>query len=76
MSDPAHPRNSATALTGPPLTPQSKRLREAAKLTKRSWRTKMGRFIVEGPQAVREALSHQATNKPHRATVGLSLIHI
>ena len=81
MSDAAHPRNGrpaaahphapATNLTGPPLTPQSKRLREAAKLTKRSWRTKMGRFIVEGPQAVREALIHQATNKPHRATVGV-----
>lgn len=38
-------------------SPRSARLRAAAKLTHRSWRTKEGRFLAEGPQAVREAVA-------------------
>ncbi|GAA4285030.1 RNA methyltransferase [Brevibacterium daeguense] len=48
-------------LTGPVIhSPQSKRVREAAKLVRRSWRTKTRQFLAEGPQAVREALSARA----------------
>lgn len=53
---PVHP-----GLTGPVLTsPQSKRIKEAGKLLKRPWRNKTGHFLVEGPQAVREALAQGA----------------
>ncbi len=53
---PVHP-----GLTGPVLTsPQSKRIKEAGKLLKRQWRNKTGHFLVEGPQAVREALAGDA----------------
>lgn len=37
-------------------SPRSARIRVAAKLTRRSWRAKEGRFLAEGPQSVREAL--------------------
>lgn len=55
-----------------PANPRSRRIKEASKLTKRSWRTKMGRFLAEGPQVVREALDHQARTHPTPATVGLT----
>lgn len=43
--------------------PQADRVKDIAKLATRSARTKTGLFLVEGPQAVREALkAHQ--NKP------------
>lgn len=35
--------------------PQADRVRDIAKLRTRSARTKKGQFLVEGPQAVREA---------------------
>lgn len=38
-------------------SPQSTRLRQAVKLLSRSWRKKEGAFLVEGPQAVGEALT-------------------
>ena len=41
-------------------SPQSKRIKEAGKLLKRQWRNKTGHFLVEGPQAVREALAGDA----------------
>lgn len=60
-----HPR-----LTGPVVTrPDAPRIREAAKLAKRSWRTKSGRFLVEGPQALREALIRQGEVQPAPATL-------
>lgn len=40
--------------------PRSPRVRAVAKLTKRSARTDTGLFLLEGPQAVREALSYRA----------------
>ncbi len=39
--------------------PRSPRVRAVAKLTKRSARTDTGLFLLEGPQAVREALSYR-----------------
>ena len=39
--------------------PRSPRVRAVAKLAKKSRRHEAGLFLVEGPQAVREALSHQ-----------------
>lgn len=63
-----HPR-----LSGPVVTsPHSTRIKEAAKLSARSWRNKLGRFLVEGPQAVREALAHQVKHRPKPTTVGLA----
>lgn len=38
--------------------PRSPRVRAVAKLTKRSARTETGLFLLEGPQAVREALAY------------------
>lgn len=38
--------------------PRSPRVRAVAKLTKRSARTETGLFLLEGPQAVREALTY------------------
>ena len=40
--------------------PRSPRVRAVAKLTKRSARSDTGLFLLEGPQAVREALSYRA----------------
>lgn len=60
-----HPR-----LTGPVVTrPEAPRIKEAAKLSKRSWRTKAGRFLVEGPQALREALVRQGEVRAAPATL-------
>lgn len=60
-----HPR-----LTGPVVTrPDAPRIKEAAKLSKRSWRTKAGRFLVEGPQALREALVRHGELRPAPATL-------
>lgn len=60
-----HPR-----LTGPVVTrPDAPRIREAAKLAKRSWRTRSGRFLVEGPQALREALIRHGDVRPAAATL-------
>lgn len=57
-------------LTGPLVTrTDAPRIRDAAKLSKRSWRTKERRFLVEGPQAVREALAHQRDAAPRPATL-------
>lgn len=39
--------------------PRSPRVRAVVKLTKRSARTETGLFLLEGPQAVREALSYR-----------------
>ncbi len=39
--------------------PRSPRVRAVAKLTKRSARQETGLFLVEGPQAAREALAHR-----------------
>nr|WP_157310891.1 RNA methyltransferase [Microbacterium sp. MAH-37] len=39
--------------------PRSPRVRAVAKLTKRSARTEAGLFLLEGPQAVREALTYR-----------------
>ncbi|MBO0981383.1 RNA methyltransferase [Microbacterium sp. SD291] len=39
--------------------PRSPRVRAVAKLTKRSARTETGLFLLEGPQAVREALTYR-----------------
>ena len=41
--------------------PRSPRVRAVAKLTKRSARQDTGLFLLEGPQAAREALAHRAT---------------
>ncbi|MGA8047228.1 MAG: RNA methyltransferase [Dermatophilaceae bacterium] len=38
--------------------PQSDRIKAVRALTKRSVRTRTGRFVVEGPQGVREAVRH------------------
>lgn len=60
-----HPR-----LTGPVVTrPEAPRIKEAAKLAKRSWRTKAGRFLVEGPQSLREALLRHGEVRPAPATL-------
>lgn len=60
-----HPR-----LTGPVVTrTDSPRIREAAKLAKRSWRTKTRRFVAEGPQAVREALVRHGELTPVAVTL-------
>jgi RNA methyltransferase, TrmH family len=40
--------------------PRSPRVRAVAKLTKRSARQETGLFLLEGPQAAREALLHRA----------------
>ena len=57
-------------LTGPVVTrTDTPRIREAAKLSRRAWRTKARRFLVEGPQAVREALVRQGELAPARATL-------
>ncbi|WP_309130870.1 RNA methyltransferase [Brevibacterium sp.] len=40
-------------------SPQSKRIKAAVKLLRRNHRKQMGQFLVEGPQAVREALDRQ-----------------
>ncbi len=59
------------ALQGPVVTSaQARRIKDAAKLSARSWRNKDRRFIVEGPQAVRESLIHQAQHKRTPVTVG------
>lgn len=39
------------------LTERSERVKQARKLTRRAGRAKAGRFLAEGPQAVREALA-------------------
>ena len=39
------------------LTAQSARIKQARRLATRAFRRKTGRFLVEGPQAVREALA-------------------
>ncbi|MFF0263948.1 TrmH family RNA methyltransferase [Kribbella sp. NPDC004536] len=41
------------------LTAQSARIKQARRLATRAFRRKAGRFLVEGPQAVREALEHR-----------------
>ncbi|MEU4198113.1 RNA methyltransferase [Kribbella sp. NPDC026611] len=41
------------------LTAQSVRIKQARRLATRAFRRKAGRFLVEGPQAVREALEHR-----------------
>jgi TrmH family RNA methyltransferase len=41
------------------LTAQSARIKQARRLATRAFRRKSGRFLVEGPQAVREALEHR-----------------
>ena len=41
------------------MTAQSARIRQARRLATRAFRRKAGRFLVEGPQAVREALEHR-----------------
>ena len=42
-------------------SPQSKRIKNAAKLLKRRDRKATGQFLVEGPQAVREALARKGS---------------
>lgn len=42
--------------------PRSPRVRAVAKLTKRSARNESGQFLLEGPQAVREALTYRASS--------------
>lgn len=46
------------------LTQRSARIRDARKLTRRQGRAKAGLFLAEGPQAVREALTETARNRP------------
>jgi RNA methyltransferase, TrmH family len=46
------------------LTERSARIREARKLTRRPGREKAGRFLAEGPQAVREALAEATGSRP------------
>ena len=41
------------------MTAQSARIKQARRLATRAFRRKAGRFLVEGPQAVREALEHR-----------------
>jgi RNA methyltransferase, TrmH family len=41
------------------LTAQSVRVKQARRLATRAFRRKVGRFLVEGPQAVHEALEHR-----------------
>ena len=41
------------------LTAQSVRIKQARRLATRAFRRKTGRFLAEGPQAVREALEHR-----------------
>lgn len=43
------------------LTQHSERVKQARKLTRRAGRAKAGRFLAEGPQAVREALDMQSS---------------
>lgn len=63
-------RDIHPGLYGPEVTsPKSRRLREAAKLDRKQGRNKSGRFLVEGPQAIREALRHQAENRPKAVTL-------
>ena len=46
------------------LTERSARVRDAQKLTRRHGRDKVGRFLAEGPQAVREALAESSGPRP------------
>lgn len=46
------------------MTERSTRVRDAHKLTRRRWRDRAGRFLAEGPQAVREALAEAAGPRP------------
>lgn len=46
------------------LTQRSDRIRDAHKLTRRRGRDKTGRFLAEGPQAVREVLAEAAGPRP------------
>ncbi|HEU4543664.1 MAG TPA: RNA methyltransferase [Jiangellaceae bacterium] len=46
------------------LTQRSERVRAARKLTRRQSRAKTGRFLAEGPQAVREALAESSGDRP------------
>ena len=41
------------------MTARSVRIKQARRLATRAFRNKLGRFLVEGPQAVREALEHR-----------------
>ncbi len=43
-------------MSNPPLTPRSARVKEARRLTRHASRAQRRQFLVEGPQAVREAL--------------------
>ena len=52
----------------PILTQRSARVRDAHKLTRRQGRAKAGRFLAEGPQAVREALAATAEDRPGLVT--------
>lgn len=57
-------------LQGPVITrTDSPRIKEASKLSRRAWRTKTRRFLVEGPQAVREALERQRELTPAAVTL-------
>lgn len=59
-----------SGLQGPVITrTDSPRIREASKLSRRAWRMKTRRFLVEGPQAVREALTHQRELGPAAVTL-------
>ncbi|GAA2102952.1 RNA methyltransferase [Brevibacterium salitolerans] len=65
-SAPVHP-----LLTGPEVrNPLSSKLKEAGKLLRRTGRKRERRFLVEGPQAVREAVRRQGELRPVAATAG------
>ncbi|WGW13157.1 RNA methyltransferase [Saxibacter everestensis] len=57
-------------LAGPIVSnPRSERVREFAKLARRSARSKAGKFLVEGPQAVREALLLHGAGRSERTLI-------
>jgi TrmH family RNA methyltransferase len=59
--DIAGPRDRIDARTEPALTnPRAERVKAVRALSGRSARQRHGRFLVEGPQAVREAVHHAA----------------
>jgi RNA methyltransferase, TrmH family len=49
--------------------PRSDRVKAVARLSGRSARLRAGRFVVEGPQAVREAVAHTAARAAQPGTV-------
>ncbi len=58
-----HLDRNHVASSGPALTPRSGRVKRSRRLAVRAYRTQQREFLVEGPQAVREALA--VPSAPH-----------